>query len=86
MNPDAGSDVTLTEQVVCRQCFQTASITLGYGDVNGALRSWESFFCPHCRLTWESDDIGFLQPEPRTRMLEAHGEWTVRIGGRKVGV
>ncbi|MDQ1834985.1 hypothetical protein [Massilia scottii] len=83
MTPEVRSHGTLTKQVACRQCSQAASITLGYGDVHGTLRSWESFRCPHCGSMWESDDIGFLQPEPRARMLEAHGEWIVRMACAK---
>lgn len=71
---------TLVVERRCRACSQIASVTLGYGDVYGTLRSWESFHCRHCGMRWESDDIGFLQAEPRARMLAAYGEWMVRIG------
>lgn len=71
---------TLRHARTCPACFQEASITLGYGDVYGALLSWESFDCRHCGMKWESDDRGFLQPESRARMLAAYGTWTVRMG------
>lgn len=71
---------TLTQKIVCSPCAKVATITLGYNDDNGTLRSWESFHCRHCGSMWESDDTGFLQPEPRARMMAAYGEWTVRLG------
>ncbi|ATQ77995.1 hypothetical protein CR152_28425 [Massilia violaceinigra] len=83
MTPEMRSNGALTEQVVCRQCFQAAAVALGYNDDRGTLRSWESFHCPHCGLMWESDDVGFLQPEPRARMLKEHGEWTLRMACTK---
>ncbi|MCY0912711.1 hypothetical protein [Massilia antarctica] len=79
MIPELSAGGALTQQIACRRCFQAASVALDYGDVYGKLRSSEWFHCPHCGLTWESDDIGFLQPEPRARMLAAHGEWVVRM-------
>ena len=80
MTTEPCADNDLMREVACRRCSQTASLWLGYEGNTGILRSYEAFRCLHCGLIWESDDIGFLQPEPRARMLAAFGTWTVRMG------
>ncbi|NHZ87866.1 hypothetical protein F2P45_02295 [Massilia sp. CCM 8733] len=80
MTTEPCADNDLVREVACRRCSRTASLRLGYGGRTGILRSDEAFRCLHCGLIRESDDTGFLQPEPRARMLAAFGTWTVRMG------